>query len=213
MADSSKITLFHGSKSGLKGKIKPISRDLCDFGKGFYMSTEKEQPSTLICNYENAVLYHIELDFAQLRIREIPLDLDWALFVAFNRGKLTEEISPTLYKKYASYKAGVDVFKGFIANDRMFVVLDRFFDGDITDKALVESLSALKLGVQYVAITQKACDAIKILNEEKFSLEERSALIQKSESNRRMGVSLADEICRKYRREGLFFDEIVKEAH
>ena len=87
----------------------------------------------------------------------------------------------------------------------------RFFDGDITDKALVESLSALKLGVQYVAVTQKACDAVKILREEKFSEQERESLIQKSESNRKLGISLADEICRKYRREGLFFDEIIKE--
>ena len=46
-----KIRLFHGSKSGIKGKISPISRSLCDFGQGFYMGTEKEQPMTLICNY------------------------------------------------------------------------------------------------------------------------------------------------------------------
>lgn len=29
------VTLYHGSKSGLKGPIAPISRDRCDFGKGF----------------------------------------------------------------------------------------------------------------------------------------------------------------------------------
>lgn len=28
--------------------------------------------------------------------------------------------------------------------------------------------------------------------------------------NRRKGISLADEICRKYRREGKFFDEIIE---
>lgn len=33
--DSNRILLYHGSKSGIKGKIKPISRDKCDFGKGF----------------------------------------------------------------------------------------------------------------------------------------------------------------------------------
>ena len=93
----------------------------------------------------------------------------------------------------------------------MYVVLDRFFDGEITDKALVESLSALKLGIQYVAVTQKACDSIKIHEEIKFSKDERNSLIIKSEENRQTGISLANQICRQYRREGKYFDEIISE--
>lgn len=31
-----RILLYHGSKSGLSGAIAPISRDKCDFGRGFY---------------------------------------------------------------------------------------------------------------------------------------------------------------------------------
>jgi len=205
------IQLYHGSKNGLKGKIQPISRNLCDFGTGFYMGTESEQPLTLICNYENAKLYDLELDTANLQIKEIPLNLDWALFVAFNRGRLKKELSPTLYKKYDDYKKDTDIFKGYIANDRMFVVLDRFFDGDITDIALVKSLSALKLGVQYVAITQKACDSIRILKEHKLTTEQKKSLIIKNEENRKTGISLANEICKKYRREGKYFDEIINE--
>ena len=34
------ITLYHGSKSGICGKIAPKSRKHCDFGTGFYMGTE-----------------------------------------------------------------------------------------------------------------------------------------------------------------------------
>ena len=205
------LHLYHGSKNGLNGKIQPISRELCDFGKGFYMGTEQEQPLTLICNYDNATLYNLELDTTNLIIKDIPLDLDWALFVAFNRGRLTKDLSPTLYNKFATYKNNIDVFKGYIANDRMFVVLDRFFDGDITDIALVESLSALKLGIQYVALTQKACDSIRVTNEQKLSSEQKDNLIIQSEANRKSGISLANEICKKYRREGKYFDEIINE--
>lgn len=50
---------------------------------------------------------------------------------------------------------------GYIANDRMFIVLDRFFNGEITDLALVNSLSALKLGKQYVALTEKRSKPLK----------------------------------------------------
>ncbi len=208
---SKKIKIFHGSKNGLQGKISPISRNFCDFGKGFYMGTEQEQPKTLICNYENATMYELELDTAGLRIKDIPLGIDWALFVAYNRGRLTKEIAPDLYVKYSAFKEGVDLFKGYIANDRMFVVLDRFFDGQITDIALVESLSALKLGVQYVAVTQSACDAVSIINEQKLTDDQKKELIVKSEENRLNGISLANEICRKYRREGKYFDELTRE--
>lgn len=55
-----KMVLYHGSKSGIQGKIKPASRDRCDFGAGFYMGTDPLQPLTLICDYEQSVfLYFI----------------------------------------------------------------------------------------------------------------------------------------------------------
>lgn len=204
------ITLYHGSKSGLKGKIQPISRKLCDFGQGFYMGTSKEQPSTLICNYSHSLLYTLELDDSNLQTVELPLNLDWALFVAYNRGRIPESNQHIISHTLELVK-NADIIKGYIANDRMYVVLDRFFYGEITDKALVESLSALKLGIQYVAITQKACDSINIISKEKFSAKERNALTIKSEEHRQLGISLADQICRKYRREGNYFDEIIAE--
>lgn len=138
MASNSMI-LYHGSKSGIKGNIAPISRDKCDFGKGY------------------------------------------------------------------------DLIIGSIANDRMFVVLDRFFNGDITDVALINSWSVLKLGKQYVALTKKACERIIIVDEYVLSGEEREILKQENLQNRAKGVAMAEEICRKYRREGRYFDELIKE--
>lgn len=114
-----------------------------------------------------------------------------------------------LYERYAQMSKGYDVIVGSIANDRMFYVLDNFFLGNITDKALVMSFSALQLGQQYVAVTQKACDHAKIETEVELSYLERVFLRDLSESNRVKGVNLANEICRDYRREGQFFDEIL----
>jgi|GEM_PF-2127483 hypothetical protein len=45
------VTLYHGSKSGIRGAIAPISRVRCDFGKEFYMRTDRTQMLTLICNF------------------------------------------------------------------------------------------------------------------------------------------------------------------
>lgn len=204
------ITLYHGSKSGIRGVIAPASRERCDFGKGFYMGTDKRQPLTLICNYPNARIYTLDVDLSGLKVLDVEVGLDWALLIAYNRGKMEFAKRSSIYKHFETLSKGCDMVVGYIANDRMFVVLDRFFNGEITDCALINSLSALKLGKQYVALTERACKKIKILDEHKLSEEERDKLKKESEENRSRGIAMADEICRKYRREGRFFDEIVK---
>lgn len=68
----------------------------------------------------------------------------------------------------------------------------------------MKSLSALKLGRQYVAITQKACDAVKIEREVQLLWMERQALKKASEQNRSNGIAFANQICKEYRREGRF---------
>ena len=212
ISSSDRVILYHGSKSGIKGPIAPISRERCDFGKGFYMGTEPYQPLTLISDFEESKFYVTSLDMTGMRVLTVKPDLEWAMLVAYNRGKMDEVRGTSLYEHYAAMSKGYDVVVGSIANDRMFYVLDNFFLGNITDKALVMSLSALQLGKQYVAITEKACKQVKIEAEVELSQLERVFLRDLSESNRVKGVNLANEICRDYRREGQFFDEILREA-
>ena len=206
------LILYHGSKSGIKGPIAPISRGRCDFGRGFYMGTEPYQPLTLISDFEQSMFYVIRLDLAGLHVLHISPDIEWAMMVAYNRGKMDEARGTRLYERYSRMAEGYDVVVGSIANDRMFYVLDNFFLGNITDKALVMSLSALQLGHQYAAVTRKACSHVTIEAEIELSYLERVFLRDLSESNRTKGINLANEICREYRREGLFFDEIMKDG-
>ena len=207
---SEKVLLYHGSKSGITGEIKPVSRDLCDFGKGFYMGTESLQPLTLICNFPNAKLYTLRIDLTDLRILEIEVGIDWALLIAYHRGKMKTVKGSSIYRKYATFINDFDMIIGYIANDRMFVVLDRFFAGDITDTALITSLSALKLGKQFVAVTEKACRRIEIIKEKALSKSQRDALRVKANTIRLEGIRQADEICKRHRRDGRFFDEILE---
>lgn len=116
----------------------------------------------------------------------------------------------SIYQHIAKLSKDCDMIIGYIANDRMFVVLDRFFNGEITDLALINSLSALKLGKQYVALTEKACKKIKIIDAKNLSKDDLDKLKQESEEKRSKGIAMADEICRRYRRDGRFFDEILK---
>ncbi len=203
-------TLYHGSKSEIRGAIAPKSRKRCDFGKGFYMGTNRTQPLTLICNYPNAKIYTLSVNLSGLKILDLDAGIDWALLVAYNRGKMEPVKHSAIYNRFAHFSRDCDMIIGDIANDRMFVVLDRFFNGEITDFALINSLSALKLGRQYAALTEKACNQITILNEEDLTENDRDKLKLESEANRSKGIAMAEEICRKYRRDGRFFDEILK---
>ena len=211
--EAGRVLLYHGSKSGIEGAIEPKSRKQCDFGKGFYMGTDPSQALTLICDYEKSKLYLVSIDTRQLAMLDVPADIDWAMLVAYNRGRM-ERISGTpFYNKYRDMVASKDLIVGSIANDRMFYVIDNFFIGNVTDSALVHSLAALQLGKQYVAVSQKGCDAVRIECEVPLSYLERLFMKDISEENRAKGVSLANDICRNYRREGLFFDEILDKAN
>ena len=211
--EAGRVLLYHGSKSGIEGAIEPKSRKQCDFGKGFYMGTDPSQALTLICDYEKSKLYLVSIDTRQLAMLDVPADIDWAMLVAYNRGRM-ERISGTpFYNKYRDMVASKDLIVGSIANDRMFYVIDNFFIGNVTDSALVHSLAALQLGKQYVAVSQKGCNAVRIECEVPLSYLERLFMKDISEENRSKGVSLANDICRNYRREGLFFDEILDKAN
>lgn len=207
-----RVLLYHGSKSGIKGKIEPKSRSQCDFGKGFYMGTDPSQALTLICDYDKSKFYIVSVDTTGLKTIEVPADIEWAMLVAYHRGRMETIKGTPLYEKYRKMSENKDIVIGSIANDRMFYVIDNFFIGNITDAALVGSLSALQLGKQYVAVTQKGCDAIGIEAEIELSYLERMFIQKVAEANRAKGVSLANSICKNYRREGLFFDEILEKA-
>lgn len=211
-ADSGRILLYHGSKSGIEGAIEPKSRKQCDFGKGFYMGTEPSQALTLICDYEKSKFYIVSVAADNLAQVEVPADIDWAMLVAYHRGKMEKINGSDFYNKYRDMTANKDLVIGNIANDRMFFVIDNFFVGNVTDTALVHSLSALQLGKQYVAVSQKGCDAVRIEAEVSLSYLERLFMKEVAEENRTKGISLANDICKNYRREGMFFDEILDGA-
>ena len=210
--DSNRVLLYHGSKSGIEGTIEPKSRKQCDFGKGFYMGTDSGQTLTLICDYEKSKFYIVSVSTENLALIEVPADIDWAMLVAYHRGKMEKIDGTPFYNKYRDMTQDKDLIIGNIANDRMFFVIDNFFVGNVTDMALVNSLSALQLGKQYVVISQKGCDAVRIEAEVELSYLERLFIKEIAEENRARGISLANDICKNYRREGIYFDEILDEA-
>lgn len=209
-ADDNRLIVYHGSKKGITGKIEPISRESCDFGKGFYLGTDPAQPLTLICDEDKPILYTMKLDLTGLKVLKVEMNLVWAMLIAYYRGYMDEVKGSEIYKKYERLADGYDVILGYIANDRMYRVMKSFFEKEITDVALIHSLSALDLGRQYVCKTAKACDQLEIVDKRELTSLELAILRDKSIVRRQEGIDLTEEILLKYRREGKFFDEILR---
>ena len=210
--EDNSLILYHGSKVGIDGTIAPKSRKETDFGRGFYMGIEVIQPLTLICGEDAPKMYTMKLNLQNLKVLDIPLGMDWAMLIALNRGHMQNYTDSKLYKRYAEMENGYDIVTGYIADDRMYQVMNRFFEGDITDAALLNSLSALKLGKQYVCISQRACEQVEIISERAVTPFELTFLRELSSKHREEGRRLANEVIRQYRREGKYFDELLEEG-
>lgn len=208
--ENHKLVLYHGSKKGIDGDIAPISRGECDFGKGFYMGTTTLQPLTLVCNEDKPKFYAVELDTTDLKVLTVDIGMDWAMLIAYYRKEMESAKGTPVYEKYAHMADGYDLIIGYIANDRMYTELSRFFNRTLTDVALINCLSVLDLGKQYVAVSEKACKQIKVLKEYPLSQLELALLKDMSAERRKEGIALAEEIEIKYRREGKYFDEILR---
>ena len=205
-----KIILYHGSKGGIIGDITPSSRYSCDFGRGFYLGTNRLQAETLICNDDKPILYEIELDLKNLRVLKIDNQRDWYLTVAYSRNRLEDYNKEEVYKYYSKFLDDYDVVIGSIADDSIYKSLDSFFDLSITEKTLISCLNTIDLGTQYVCKTERACKNLKIISKKSFSKEE----IAKLKKTRIEKVDLAKiktEEIRKFsiREKGIFFDEII----
>lgn len=203
------VILYHGSKSGINGRIEPKSRKNCDFGQGFYLGDLEDQPKGLISGkkFNNSTFYKVELTLDNLRVYEFSDPLLWALYISYHRGIMIN-IEPHLqviFDKIDSY----DVIVGLIADDSMVFVLQEFFANTLTDKALIEALSYVKLGKQYVLKTQRACDCVRILEETVLTDKEKQYRSSLSDERIKGMLQIVEQLRIKYLREGKYYIEIL----
>ena len=206
------ITLYHGSRGGIVGDIKPISRERCDFGRGFYMGTNPDQAKSLVAHDQAPYFYKINLDLKNIsEDRVLTLSgMDWAYYILYNRDRLNSIKGSELYSRIKHIGDGKDIIIGPIADDAMNESMKKFVNGEITDKAFLESIKVINYGVQYVAKTEEACKHINILSEKELYGKELTDALILSERRLKEGTVKANEMQRKYRREGKYLDEIIK---
>ena len=173
------LTLYHGSHGGIKGNISPtVSRNVCDFGKGFYTGNLELQAKTIVCEDDSSYLYKLSIDVSGLRIYYFDDYLLWAMYIGFNRGYINISECPKLKPIFNEINS-CDIIVGLIADDRLYTVLGNFIDGFVTDIALLTCLQYVNYGYQFVFKTQRACDLIKIVSKVKLSDTEKNKLRHK----------------------------------
>lgn len=206
------VRLYHASRAGINGAPSPFyGRETVDFGQGFYLGTDELQTKMLCANAPSPVYYEYVLELAQLSTAVFEPDLSWAFSVALHRGRLPETTSPEVVCYLASLTSDKDVIIAPIANDRLFDTLSRYFEGSVTDKALVAAMDCMRLGTQYVLKTPEACAKLTLVNVTRSTKAELQDLQTMANRNRATAKAATEMALTQYRRSGNYIDESLQE--
>ncbi len=128
------MKVFHSSIAKIEHPEICFSRDFLDFGRGFYLTTMRQQAITYANRFrlrgKNAVLNEYLLDEAIYKNCKtksfLRYDEEWLDFVmACRKGEDTSDW---------------DIVIGGIANDRVFRTIDLYFAGDMTKADALKKL-------------------------------------------------------------------------
>ena len=149
------MIVYHGSSEIVRRPDVHHSYRALDFGKGFYVTTVREQAehwarrkADLFGGTPVVSRYRMRDDLSQFRVKRFPDDLmEWIEFVCDCRdGKPT-------YQQY-------DIIIGKVANDKVFRVVDMYHSGIWGKERALQEIRAYPNYDQIAFITQSAIDAL-----------------------------------------------------
>ncbi|MBR4600708.1 MAG: DUF3990 domain-containing protein [Treponema sp.] len=150
------MIVYHGSSEIVKNPDVLHSYRPLDFGKGFYVTTNKNQAEVwakrkaVIFGKGAAIInfYELKEDFSGLKYKNFDEDLsEWIDFVCDCRDGKTE------YERY-------DIISGKVANDKVFRVVDMYHTGVWDKERAIKEIKAYPNYDQIAFITQKAINQI-----------------------------------------------------
>lgn len=205
------VLLFHGTKTDIIGNISPfVGRERLDFGKGFYCGESSYQTISFISKYEGSSIYILKASLNDLTFTKFKVDTEWMLAIAYYRQMLNDKENHPLIYKIKKKVSMSDYIIAPIADNRMFKIIDRFIEGEITDEQCKHCLAATDLGYQYVFLTEKAASKIKILERCYISKLERDTFEAKRETDMYDSNTKVKMAMIKYKTKGKYIEEILK---
>jgi len=150
------LIVYHASDTVIEKPDIIHSRPFLDFGKGFYVTSQKEQAIAYSKRFlfrrkkafVNSYQYNEKKTSSFYEKRFDSYDNEWLAFV--------------LKCRKGSDTSTWDIVSGGIANDRVFRTLDLFFAGDISEKEALSRLKYEKPNHQLCFRNQKAIDELLV---------------------------------------------------
>lgn len=203
------VILYHGSKFGFNKIDVNGSKEFSDFSNGFYTSMKYESALAFIEKNPNSSIYVFEIDTKDLNVLTLDSSLDWMILISYYRGYLNEYSNSKVLTDILKKMNDVDIVVAPIANNKMFQILSDFALGNITSSEAIHSLSASRLGLQYVFKSQRAINKLQFKERLYISDGERKNSALFSEENANLIESKLYLAKREYRNEGKFIEEIL----
>ncbi len=201
--------LFHGSKYGLSEVTIFGSRDNCDFGKGFYLGETYKQALSFVCEKDKSSVYSFRCSFENLKIKKFECDLEWMIAICYYRGTLGKFSTNSKVDEIIKEVENVDVVIAPIADNKMFYVMAQFTEGEINADVALHSLSASKLGLQYIFKTEKALTHLVPIERYYLSIPERENC-REFLNERSYEIDTKLKLAKREFRTGLYIEEILK---
>ena len=201
--------LFHGSKYGLSEVTISGSRDNDDFGKGFYLGETYNQALSFVCEKEKSCVYSFRYSLANLKIKRFECDLEWMLAICYYRGTLGEFSMNSMIGQIVADIEAADVVIAPIADNKMFYVMAQFTDGEINADVALHSLSASKLGLQFIFKTDKALQNLVPIEKLYLSSPEREDC-RRVLNERSYEIDTKLKLAKREFKTGLYIEEILE---
>lgn len=201
--------LFHGAKHEINEITSDGSRINCDFGKGFYTGETYDQALSFVCENKDATIYSFECDFTNLNIIEFNCSIEWMLAICYYRGTINNFSNSTKIKSLVRKIENCDIIIAPIADNRMFYIMSLFANGDINSDVALHSLSASKLGQQYIFKSEKALNKLKLVEQYYLCEAEKEECIKKL-SKRALEIETKLKLAKREFRDGLYIEELLK---
>ena len=151
------------------------------------------------------MLFHKE----GLNVLEFDCSLEWMLSICHYRRTLKDYDNSIKVQKLIEKIEAADVIIAPIADNRMFYIMTLFAEGEINANVALHSLSASKLGKQYIFKTKNALKNIEPIEKYYLCQEEKDDTIKKL-SMRTLEIETKLKLSKREFRDGLFIEELLK---
>ena len=146
------MKVYHASKYIIESPDVYHSRDLLDFGKGFYLTSLAKQAK----KYAQRFLFQGDKAYINQYVLDENLDREYKVkkFTRYNEKWLDFVSLCRLGKKTDAF----DIVSGGIADDKVFNTIDLYFSGNISKEEALKRLAFIHPNHQICILNQEILD-------------------------------------------------------